>query len=392
LPHVYADKDRLTQILVNLIGNAWQYTPEGGSINIYARVTGEFMQVDVEDTGIGIIEQDIQFVFDRFFRSERTEVQVVDGTGLGLSITKSFVEMLGGQIWLESELDVGSTFSFTIPLDKHHQNRKTIKQLAVFPPAQFLIVEDTPNIADWLRTEITGPDYQLVALNQVKEALEFARRASKTLKLIILDASLRAEDSFTLLEQLKTDEATRGINILIASFYIDQVKKELCLQIVDYLSSAFQDEQILASVKAALNHAKKDGAQPSSAEAKTSGHILIIEKNRKLSRRLKHILAAEGYEIQCAFNGQQALDMAMGYKPMLALINLDISVDGKSIVSHFRSITETETIPVIAITDRLYPFFSGQNDLVKMLTNDMFHEADQPVSIKKLISDISPLS
>jgi signal transduction histidine kinase len=120
LPKVYADKARLTQILVNLIGNAWQYTPEGGKIAVSAAIVdhgSEFVQIDVADTGIGIPEKDIGYIFDRFFRSERPEVEVIDGTGLGLSITKSFVELLKGEIWVESELDVGTTFSFTIPVE-----------------------------------------------------------------------------------------------------------------------------------------------------------------------------------------------------------------------------------------------------------------------------------
>ncbi len=117
LPPVYTDKARLMQILVNLIGNAWQYTPEGGDITVSAHIRDDkFIQIDVADTGIGIVQKDLDLIFDRFFRSERTEVQVVDGTGLGLSITKSFVTMLGGEIWAESEVDVGSTFSFTLPI------------------------------------------------------------------------------------------------------------------------------------------------------------------------------------------------------------------------------------------------------------------------------------
>lgn len=117
LPPVYADKARLTQILVNLIGNAWQYTPEEGNINVYAKQVDSFIQIDIEDNGIGIVEKDVDYIFDRFFRSERTEVQVVDGTGLGLAITKSFVDMLGGKIWVKSQIDVGTTFSFTVPVD-----------------------------------------------------------------------------------------------------------------------------------------------------------------------------------------------------------------------------------------------------------------------------------
>jgi signal transduction histidine kinase len=117
LPQIWVDKTRLVQILVNLIGNAWQYTLEGGDVTVRAKaLNDQFVQIDVADTGIGIAETDLKYIFDRFYRSERTEVKVVDGTGLGLSITQGFVEMLGGQIWVESELDVGSTFSFTMPI------------------------------------------------------------------------------------------------------------------------------------------------------------------------------------------------------------------------------------------------------------------------------------
>jgi len=118
LPAVYADRARLTQVLVNLIGNAWQYTPEGGRIEVSARLAEQnaWVQINVADTGIGIPKEDLDHIFERFFRSERPEVQLVDGTGLGLYITKSYVELLGGKIWLESEVDIGTTFSFTLPL------------------------------------------------------------------------------------------------------------------------------------------------------------------------------------------------------------------------------------------------------------------------------------
>ena len=129
LPPVRADRARLIQILVNLIGNAWQYTPEEGKIRVYATlVEDKLVRIDVEDTGIGIPEEDIDHIFDRFFRSERHEVQLVDGTGLGLAITRSLVEMLGGDIWVESEVDVGTTFSFTVPVAAQFEDEALVEQ------------------------------------------------------------------------------------------------------------------------------------------------------------------------------------------------------------------------------------------------------------------------
>jgi histidine kinase len=116
LPPVRGDEDRVTQILENLASNAWKYTPEGGRVTVRAGVVGGFVQVDVSDTGIGIAEKDLEHIFERFYRTDQAEVQAVDGTGLGLSIVKMCVELLGGEVWVESCVNEGSTFSFTLPL------------------------------------------------------------------------------------------------------------------------------------------------------------------------------------------------------------------------------------------------------------------------------------
>ena len=115
LPMVYADANRVAQILVNLLGNAVKYTSPNDSVSLKLKALDKFVQIDVSDTGLGISEEDQLRVFDRFFRAERDADSLVDGTGLGLPIAKTFVELMGGQIWLESELGVGSTFSFTLP-------------------------------------------------------------------------------------------------------------------------------------------------------------------------------------------------------------------------------------------------------------------------------------
>jgi signal transduction histidine kinase len=122
LPRVQTDRARMTQILVNLIGNAWQYSPEHGQITVKAQLRDDtFVQINVADNGIGIPEEEIDKIFERFYRSQRREVELVDGTGLGLAITKSFVELLGGEIWVKSQLNVGTTFSFTVPLESPEQ-------------------------------------------------------------------------------------------------------------------------------------------------------------------------------------------------------------------------------------------------------------------------------
>ncbi len=113
---VLADNARLTQILTNLISNACKYITKGGSITVRAHSIEKYGQVDIVDSGIGISADEQFKLFTKFYRVDNSVTRKTGGTGLGLSITKSMVEMHGGKIWVESELDKGSTFSFTIPL------------------------------------------------------------------------------------------------------------------------------------------------------------------------------------------------------------------------------------------------------------------------------------
>jgi signal transduction histidine kinase len=113
---VQADADRLVQILINLLSNAYKYSPPDTSVTIRVHPHGETVQVDVVDQGMGISEADQQHLFSRFFRTNAARRSGAGGTGLGLSITRSLVEMHSGKIWVTSQPDAGSTFSFTLPL------------------------------------------------------------------------------------------------------------------------------------------------------------------------------------------------------------------------------------------------------------------------------------
>jgi signal transduction histidine kinase/putative methionine-R-sulfoxide reductase with GAF domain len=127
LPPVWADRTRVAQVLINLVSNAYKYTPEGGTIFIGADATDNQWDPEgakrvahlwVQDNGIGINFEDQARIFQRFFRSEDSKAREAPGTGLGLNITKSLVEMQGGRIWFNSEFRKGTTFHFTIPISE----------------------------------------------------------------------------------------------------------------------------------------------------------------------------------------------------------------------------------------------------------------------------------
>ena len=115
LPLVYADEIRIAQVLLNLIDNAIKYNKEAGTVTISAKDKGKFVQIDISDTGIGIPEKDLPRLFERFYRVDKARSRELGGTGLGLSIVKHIVSAHNGEVYVQSVLSQGSTFSFTLP-------------------------------------------------------------------------------------------------------------------------------------------------------------------------------------------------------------------------------------------------------------------------------------
>jgi signal transduction histidine kinase len=128
LPRALGDRDKTRQVLLNLLGNAVKFTPEGGTVRLEVRngAVGRTappggalgLRVAVADNGIGIPPEHFSRVFDPFFQVDNSSTREYGGTGLGLSIVKRFVEAQGGQVWLDSEVARGTTFTFTIPIDE----------------------------------------------------------------------------------------------------------------------------------------------------------------------------------------------------------------------------------------------------------------------------------
>ena len=116
LPKAWCDRNRLSQILTNLISNANKYTPENGIIQVQAHLMDDMIQIAVKDNGLGMTGEDQQKLFSTFFRSTDEKVREAPGTGLGLSITKNLIELQGGKIWFESEYRKGTAFYFTVPV------------------------------------------------------------------------------------------------------------------------------------------------------------------------------------------------------------------------------------------------------------------------------------
>jgi two-component system phosphate regulon sensor histidine kinase PhoR len=112
---VWADRDQISQTLINLLDNAVKYTPEGGSVSVSVADVAREIHVTVKDTGLGIPRKDLERIFERFYRVDKNRSREMGGTGLGLSIAKHIIQGHGGRVWVKSELEEGSAFSFSLP-------------------------------------------------------------------------------------------------------------------------------------------------------------------------------------------------------------------------------------------------------------------------------------
>jgi len=255
IPNVLADPGRLTQIVTNLMSNAFKYTLEG-YVDVTARVAGDLVQVDISDTGIGMTEEDQAKLFTRFFRASTARAIEIPGTGLGLAITRSLIEMHGGRIWVKSDAGRGSTFSFTLPgLPESLSTRVSAEPTppilastgAVSP--KILVVDDELQTARLFRQQLETEDYTVLITTHGKDVLPLARREKPNL--IVLDVLIQDTNGFEVLHQLKQDPDTESIPVIVTSIGTED-QKGFALGAADYLTKPIHEHQLLASVRRTL--------------------------------------------------------------------------------------------------------------------------------------------
>ncbi len=221
---LWADKTRLQQALLNLMSNAIKYNRDGGRVTVSCRPTAEgLLRISISDTGTGIPEErmvDLFLPFERLGAEQRK----VEGTGIGLAITKRLVELMGGELGVESRQGTGSTFWVDLPTDKAaiaERNsgaaaRNSVPDLVEAAPYRALYIEDDPASLDLMRAIFSGQ--QLASLLDAPNAefgLELARR--KRPDVIFMDINLPGMDGLKAIQSLKEDAATRDIPVIAIS-------------------------------------------------------------------------------------------------------------------------------------------------------------------------------
>jgi PAS domain S-box-containing protein len=379
LLEVRGDRDRVTQVLNNLIANAWHYTLPGGCVTVSIEQEEGFLQVDVADTGIGISEENVGRVFDRFYRVDDPVVEEAGGTGLGLSIVKQFVEMLGGQIWVESQEGVGSTFSFTLPFVTSDVP-DVVADLGTPEPAavvsrrtKILVVEGDRDLALLLRRQLELEGYHVLLAGSGEDALWLAREEQP--QLITLDIMLPDLDGFAVLEQLKSHPSTGPIPVVIASVLTDP-DHGYALGAVDYVMKPFSEDELLESIQRALS--VRDSDQPQ--------RLLVVDDDADIRGFLEEALSYHGYHVWTAPGGREALEMLADTEIDLILLDLRMpGLDGYEVIRRLKANESTRSIPVIAITASP---LDKDRDRVRVLGIGASQYLTKPVSINALVQEI----
>ena len=379
LPKIRGDATRATQVLNNLLANAWQYTPRGGRVMVSVRAKDGFLQVDVDDTGIGISPGDMGRIFDRFYRADHPTVQEAEGTGLGLSIVKMFVDLLGGEIWVESELDGGSRFSFTLPLASSELPEPVPELLSPELTAglgrrpKILVVEDDRDLAVLLRRQLESEGYQVLLASGGEDALWLAKEAQP--QLITLDIMLPDMDGFAVLERLKANPLTSGIPVVIVSV-ISETDRGCSLGAVDYVVKPFEEEQLFGAVRKAL----------SSVEETKSHRLVVAEDDPDVLALLEQSLSLHGYEVWTASDGLEALARVRECHPDLILLDTKMpGMDGYEVIRQLKHDEDTSSIPIVVTTGSQV---AKVRDGVNVLEMDVSQYVTQPFPIEVLIRAI----
>ena len=271
LPDIHADENRLLQILYNLVGNAIKFT-ETGYIRISAAQADNMVEICVEDTGIGIPEDELDTIFESFRQIENSLTRKSEGTGLGLSVTKYLVEAHGGEIHVESEAGAGSKFCFSVPVAIEADKEKSLLYDRV--EAEIAAAEDTGNYPDTLSCRYggEGPHIMLVddnnsnlislagilkmenyAVTAVASSEQFFEefKAAGDVSLVILDVMLPGLSGYEICREIRKTFTVSELPVLMltARTTTQDIVMGMEAGANDYLAKPFDTDELLARVK-----------------------------------------------------------------------------------------------------------------------------------------------
>ena len=241
---IHSDELRLKQVVLNLMTNAVKFTGAGGSVVVRAERRGAQIDVTVTDSGIGVPEADRERIFESFQQGGRGSSRE-EGTGLGLTLSRRIVELLGGTMWLESEVGVGSTFGFSL-LERSDRSAGGKGDADDVPlVGHVVVIEDDRPSLELLTVYLDGVASQITVARDGPSGLEAIRRERPAL--VLLDIRLPGIDGWSVLEAIKADPDTRDIPVIVVSI-VDEQPRGAALGAAAYLVKPVRRESLLAAL------------------------------------------------------------------------------------------------------------------------------------------------
>jgi PAS domain S-box-containing protein len=370
------DPLRLKQIFINLINNAIKFTEKGRIIvrvkPLQTKKSKVQLEFSVSDTGIGISKQDMTKLFKNFSQVDEGTARKYGGTGLGLSITKQLVELMGGEISVESKPGKGSTFRFTSWFDT---NKKTIReQFAITGDnrgLQVLICDDHPVERKILNEMLSNLKFKTTLTDNGKAAIKILESAKKPISLLILDWNMPGMDGYETAEAIRKSKKIKVQPKIILSTaytsssihennprkdYIDLLlfKPHTYSTLFDGIMNVFGKEL------PKTHHSETKILQNTEKLALYAGaKILLVEDNEMNQEIEKELLENMGFEIEIASNGKIAVDKIKNGNPDdYALVFMDLQMpemDGYTATRAIRKLQTAKELPIVAMTADVMP-------------------------------------
>jgi signal transduction histidine kinase/ActR/RegA family two-component response regulator len=242
---VEADELRFKQVVLNLVSNAVKFTPDGGSVVIRAVEVDTDLQVTVTDTGVGIPIEDRERIFESFQQGGRGASRE-EGTGLGLTLSRRIVELFGGRMWLVSEVGAGSTFGFSIPTRR--ESGRIQPEWQAQAATSIVVIEDDRASSDLLTAYLSGAALRVTTVRDGQSGLDAVRRDRPSA--VLLDIRLPGVDGWAVLQELKSDAATKDIPVIVVSI-VDERSRGAAMGAAAYMVKPVSRDDLLTALAAA---------------------------------------------------------------------------------------------------------------------------------------------
>jgi signal transduction histidine kinase/DNA-binding response OmpR family regulator len=365
---VRGDVTRLRQVLLNLAGNGIKFTKQG-QVAIHAKVAKESgntmeLQFTVSDTGIGIPADKHKTIFEAFSQGDMSTTKIYGGTGLGLSISARLVALMGGRMWLESEVGQGSKFHFTVRLQKDEPEAAPAQSATLaggLAGRPVLVVDDNPVNRRLLELLLKRWKMIPTLASNGMDGLKLFRKSQErgsTFPVVLLDMQMPEMDGFHMAEELRKISAVEPPLILLLSSAPCAADRDRCkqLRIVRTIVKPIRRAVLQEALEAAFGGATPAGvakASASSPRAMPALRILLAEDNPVNQRLAFRLLEKMGHRVWLAHNGQETVDMVQARQFDLVLIDVQMPImNGLEATLRIRALERGTGghVPILAIT------------------------------------------